>query len=89
MSVSIVTMEDFEKFEAKLFRLLQSSESTSKKEYITKLECLELFGIKERTLTELRSKRELTFAKVGNSYIYKYSSVIEYLEKNQIEAINS
>jgi hypothetical protein len=83
--INIVTFEDFEKFEKKL--LNQISSINQKKEYISKEECFKIFGIKERTLTTLRDRREISFSKVGNSCFYKYSSIEQYFKKNTIEAI--
>ncbi|MBD3831273.1 MAG: hypothetical protein IE890_12415 [Arcobacter sp.] len=87
MSASILTMEDFEKFQRKLFRMLEESKSSTPKDWITKEECLSLYGIKDRTLTELRAKRMVEFSKVGNSCIYKHSSIVNLIESNKIEAI--
>ena len=90
MSANIVTIEDLEGFQKNLLNLIskQFEESTTKKEYLTKAECFDLFAIKERTLTEMRAKREITFVKIGNSFRYKYSSIINYLESRKIEAIS-
>jgi hypothetical protein len=87
MSANILTMEDFEAFQRKLFKMIESTSSSQEKEYITKQECFEKYAIKERTLTELKKDRRVTFSKVGNTHIYKHSSIIEYIEKNQIEAV--
>lgn len=87
MSANILTIDDFEAFQKKLFKMMEESSPSQKKEYITKQECLEIYGIKERTLTDLKSKREITFSKVGNSHIYKHSSILDYISRNQIEAI--
>lgn len=87
MSASILTMEDFEKFQNKLFRMLEEAKTSTSKDWITKEECLSLYGIKDRTLTELRAKRMIEFSKVGNSCIYKHSSITYLIESNKIEAI--
>ena len=88
-NITIITMEDFNKFKEDMLKALSVAKTKEKKQYITKQECLEEFGIKDRTLVELWNKREVTFSKVGNTYIYKYTSILDYLEKNEIEAINS
>lgn len=87
MSANILTMDDFEKFQKKLFRMLEEAKTSTSKDWITKEECLSLYGIKDRTLTELRAKRMVEFSKVGNSCIYKHSSITYLIESNKIEAI--
>lgn len=83
--IKIFTVEDFEKFEKKLLSHIDSIKNH--KNYISKNECFEIFGIKERTLTELRSNREITFSKIGNSCVYEYNSILQYLDKKAIKAI--
>ena len=83
--INIITQEEFEKFEKRLFdKLLTIIE---KKDYLTKEDCFELYGIKERTLTTLRDNRKITFSKVGNTCLYKYSSLIDYIDKNSIKSV--
>ena len=83
--ISIVTKEEFEEFEKRL--LNQLSSLNSKKEYLTKKECFELYEIKERTLTKLRDKRMIKFSKIGNTCLYEYNSLMKYLENQSIKAI--
>ena len=87
MSANILAMDDFEKFQRKLFRMLEESKTSTAKDWLTKEECFSIYGIKDRTLTELRAKRIVEFSKVGNSCIYKHSSIVYLIESNKIEAI--
>ena len=84
--ISIATVEDFDKLEKKILKHIDSTKK--EKLYISKQECFDIFGIKERTLTELRQNRSITYSKIGNSCVYKYSSIIEYIERRSIKAIH-
>lgn len=87
MSIAIPTLEDFKRLEKKIEKLLESQSTGMDRKYITKDECFQLFGLKDRTLVELRGKRAIAFTRAGNSYIYNYKSIEKYLENNEIEAL--
>ncbi len=82
-----LTKEDLYLFQMNFLNLIERVGLIANKEYLTKEECFNLFGIKERTLTELRKNRAITYTKVGNSCVYKYSSLISYLQEREIKAI--
>ncbi|UTJ05419.1 helix-turn-helix domain-containing protein [Arcobacter roscoffensis] len=88
MSAAIATKEDFDKFQRTIVKMLKEVNNSTQKEWLTKEECLSLYGIKDRTLTELRQTRKVVFSKVGNTCIYKHDSIIELIEENKIEAMS-
>ncbi len=86
MITNILTVEDLKKFERNLYNYINES-IQPRREYISKEETLELLNCSSRTLDELRINRKVTYTKVGRSYQYKHSSLIQYLEDNAIQAL--
>ncbi len=77
---------DLQPFASQLIQLLAEHipDSSTQKEYITKKECMNLLGIKSpTTLQKLRDLGAFDFTKVGGIYLYKHSSIMEYLEENK------
>ena len=76
---------DLNQFAIKLLeKMAEQMPSTKQKEFITKKECMGILGIKSSTtLQKLRDLGAFEFTKVGGIYLYKYSSIMEYLEENK------
>ncbi|QMU65540.1 MAG: helix-turn-helix domain-containing protein [Flavobacteriaceae bacterium] len=77
---------DLNQFAIKLLEKMaeQMPSTTKQKEFITKKECMDILGIKSSTtLQKLRDLGAFEYTKVGGIYLYKYSSIMEYLEENK------
>jgi hypothetical protein len=85
----IISKLDVAPFQKMLLEVFSQQIATHKvhKEYITKKECMEILGIKSpTTLQKLRDEQAFQYARVGGIYLYKYSSIMEFLEEKSTES---
>lgn len=57
------------------------------KEYLTKEEIKELTGWSDRTLQNLRDRRQIPYTRHGKKILYPYDGLMEFFEKCHIKPI--
>ncbi len=83
----IVVMSEAE-FERRLERVCQRIIAQQKQppEFIGESETLEILGLRSKTsLWQLRSSGVISYSKMGKIILYRRSSLIEFIEKNELK----
>jgi hypothetical protein len=57
------------------------------KEFLTKEEIKELTGWSDRTLQNLRDRRQIPYTQHGKKILYPYDGLMEFFEKSHIKPI--
>lgn len=86
MAIEIVTTEDLEKFRLKLIEDIKNIVKPSgsiQKEWIKSDEVRKLLGISPGTLQQFRINGNLPYSKIGGIIFYKYSDVMDALERKK------
>lgn len=59
----------------------------TQKEYLTKQELMSLTGYSSRTIQHLRDTRQIPYSQHGRKIVYPYKGILEYLDRNNVEAV--
>ncbi|MHA1916660.1 MAG: helix-turn-helix domain-containing protein [Promethearchaeota archaeon] len=88
MEIEIIDKQDLEIFKKEILQemneILNGTAMFHKKEWIKAKELLEILDCSKSTLQNLRDDGSLSPSKIGGTYYYKYSEVLELFEKNRI-----
>lgn len=89
MPISVVTIQDLQKFKDELLEelrdLLKKSSEGSLKKYVKSSEVMKLLKISPGTLLNLRMNGTLPYSKVGGIIYYDYTDLQKVMEENKID----
>lgn len=84
MKFEIATIDDLKKVFNEEIKSIIISQGTSKKDWLTKEELINLTGWSERTIQHLRDSRQIPYSQHGRKILYPYKGICEFLERNLV-----
>lgn len=88
MGLQILTADDLERFRVQLLADIENLlNSKQPKKWLKTVEVMELLGISEVTLQNLRNRGQIPFRKLGGTCYYSAEEIDDYLTKSKFTSL--
>jgi predicted DNA-binding transcriptional regulator AlpA len=88
MGLQILTADDLEKFRVQLLIDIENLLNTKQpKKWLKTSDVMQLLGVSEITLQNLRNRGQIPFRKLGGTCLYSTEEIDEYLTKSKFTSL--
>ncbi|PAW95462.1 hypothetical protein CKK33_18930 [Mucilaginibacter sp. MD40] len=88
MALQVLTVDDLEKFRVQLLTDIENLLNTKQpKKWLKTQDVMELLGISEITLQNLRNRGQIPFRKLGGTCYYSAEEIDDYLTKSKYTSL--
>ena len=88
MGLQVLTLDDLEKFRVQLLVDIENLLNTKQpKKWLKTVEVMELLGVSEVTLQNLRNRGQIPFRKLGGTCYYNAEEIDDYLTKSKFTSL--